>query len=45
VTVLIVGTILAYALNLTMLNWLLRNSIPALIVVIPILFRMMGMGG
>jgi diadenylate cyclase len=39
VTLLIVGTILAYALNLTMLNWLLRNSIPALIVVIPILFQ------
>src|SRR3954467_3898790 len=39
VTLLIVGTILANALNLTMLNWLLRNSIPALIVVIPILFQ------
>lgn len=39
VTLLIVGTILAYVLNLTMLNWLLRNSIPALIVVIPILFQ------
>ncbi len=38
-TLVIVGTILAYALNLTMLNWLLRNSIPALIVVIPILFQ------
>src|SRR3954464_5262049 len=39
VTLLIVGTVLAYALNLTMLTWLLRNSIPALIVVIPILFQ------
>lgn len=39
VTLLIVVTILAWALNLTMLNWLLRNSIPALIVVIPILFQ------
>jgi uncharacterized protein (TIGR00159 family) len=39
VTVLIVGTILADVLNLTMLTWLLRNSIPALIVVIPILFQ------
>jgi diadenylate cyclase len=39
VTVLIVGTILANVLNLTMLSWLLRNSIPALIVVIPILFQ------
>src|SRR3954469_14890198 len=39
VTLLIVGTLLAYALNLTMLNWLLRNSIPAFIVVIPILFQ------
>ena len=39
VTLLIVGTLLAYVLNLTMLNWLLRNSIPALIVVIPILFQ------
>jgi len=39
VTLLIAGTILANVLNLTMLNWLLRNSIPALIVVIPILFQ------
>jgi len=39
VTLLIAGTVLAYALNLTMLTWLLRNSIPALIVVIPILFQ------
>jgi uncharacterized protein (TIGR00159 family) len=39
VTLLIVGTVLAYLLNLTMLTWLLRNSIPALIVVIPILFQ------
>ena len=39
VTLLIEVTILAWALNLTMLNWLLRNSIPALIVVIPILFQ------
>jgi diadenylate cyclase len=38
-TLLVVGTILANVLNLTMLNWLLRNSIPALIVVIPILFQ------
>ena len=38
-TLLVVGTILANALNLTMLNWLLRNSIPGLIVVIPILFQ------
>ena len=35
----VVGTILAYVLNLTMLTWLLRNSIPALNVVIPILFQ------
>ena len=39
VTLLIVGTVLAYVLNLTMLTWLLRNSIPALIVVIPIPFQ------
>src|SRR3954463_9319584 len=39
VTLLIAGTVLAYALNLTMLTWLLRNSIPALIIVMPILFQ------
>lgn len=36
---LVVGWALATTLNLTMLSWLLRNSIPALIVVIPILFQ------
>lgn len=36
---LVVGWALAYFLNLTMLTWLLRNSIPALIVVMPILFQ------
>ena len=39
VTLLLVGTILGNLLNLTVLNWLLRNSIPALIVSIPILFQ------
>jgi uncharacterized protein (TIGR00159 family) len=36
---LVVGWALATIMNLTMLSWLLRNSIPALIVVIPILFQ------
>ena len=39
VTLLLVGTVLANLFNLTVLNWLLRNSIPALIVSIPILFQ------
>ena len=39
VTLLIVGAILAYSLKLTMLSWLLQKSIPALAVVIPILFQ------
>lgn len=33
------GSIIGIALNLTMLNWLLRNSIPAMLVAIPILFQ------
>lgn len=33
------GFIVGTALNLTMLNWLLRNSIPAMLVAIPILFQ------
>jgi uncharacterized protein (TIGR00159 family) len=36
---LVVGWALAYFFNLTMLTWLLRNSIPALIIVMPILFQ------
>ncbi len=39
VTLLLVGTILGYFLNLTVLSWLLRNSIPALMVAVPILFQ------
>ena len=39
VTLLLVGTVLANLFNLTVLTWLLRNSIPALIVSIPILFQ------
>ncbi len=39
VTLLLVGTVLANLFNLTVLGWLLRNSIPALIVSIPILFQ------
>lgn len=39
VVLLAVGWTLAFALNLTMLTWLLRNSIPAFIVVMPILFQ------
>jgi diadenylate cyclase len=35
----VVGWVLAYFFNLTMLTWLLRNSIPALIIVMPILFQ------
>lgn len=33
------GSIVGNVLNLTMLNWLLRNSIPAMIIAIPILFQ------
>ncbi|MBI4494809.1 MAG: TIGR00159 family protein [Chloroflexi bacterium] len=33
------GSIVGNALNLTMLNWLLRNSIPAMLVAVPILFQ------
>ncbi|MCC6174291.1 MAG: TIGR00159 family protein [Chloroflexi bacterium] len=39
VTLLLVGTILANVFSLPVLTWLLRNSLPALIVVIPILFQ------
>ncbi|MFN8524503.1 MAG: diadenylate cyclase CdaA [Chloroflexota bacterium] len=39
VTLLLVGTVLSNVLNLTVLSWLLRNSIPALIVAVPILFQ------
>lgn len=39
VTLLLVGTALGSLFNLTVLNWVLRNSIPALIVAIPILFQ------
>jgi diadenylate cyclase len=39
VTLILVGTILGYFMHLTVLNWLLRNSIPALIVAVPILFQ------
>lgn len=39
VTLIVAGTILAYLFNLTVLTWLLRNSIPALIVAVPILFQ------
>jgi diadenylate cyclase len=39
VTLLIVGTVLSNVLHLTMLSWLLRNSIPALMVAVPILFQ------
>ena len=36
---LVVGAGLAYVFNLTVLTWLLRNSIPALIIGIPVLFQ------
>ncbi len=36
---LLVGSGLAYVFNLTVLTWLLRNSIPALIIAIPVLFQ------
>lgn len=36
---LVVGAGLAYVFNLTVLTWLLRNSIPALIIAIPVLFQ------
>jgi len=39
VLLLLFGTIFANLFNLTVLTWLLRNSIPALIVSIPILFQ------
>jgi diadenylate cyclase len=39
VTLLLVGAVLVNVLHLTVLGWLLRNSIPALIVAIPILFQ------
>lgn len=39
VTLLLVGTVLGGLLELTVLSWVLRNSIPALIVAIPILFQ------
>ena len=37
--VLLIGSGLAYVFNLTVLTWLLRNSIPALIIGIPVLFQ------
>lgn len=37
--VLLVGSGLAYVFNLGVLTWLLRNSIPALIIAIPVLFQ------
>lgn len=36
---LLVGSVLANLLNLTMLSWLIRNSVPAMLVAIPILFQ------
>lgn len=39
VVLLLLGTMLGVVLNLTVLNWVLRNSIPALIVALPILFQ------
>ncbi|MBI2864768.1 MAG: TIGR00159 family protein [Chloroflexi bacterium] len=38
-TVFIVAYILGYLFQLTMLNWLLKNSLPALLIVIPVLFQ------
>lgn len=35
----LVGSSLAWVFNLTVLTWLLRNSIPALIIAIPVLFQ------
>ena len=40
ITMVIVGAaILASVLNLTVLDWLLRNSFPALLIAIPIIFQ------
>ncbi|HYU21041.1 MAG TPA: diadenylate cyclase CdaA [Chloroflexota bacterium] len=39
VGLLLVGTVLGNLFNLTVLSWVLRNSLPALIVAVPILFQ------
>jgi diadenylate cyclase len=39
VTLIVLASVLGSVLNLVVLNWVLRNSIPALLVAIPILFQ------